>query len=152
MYPRYHIVLGFLFSLLLIPFFPIGITGFLLIFLSSFLIDFDHFMVYYFYRRGLSLKGALKWYDKLEEKTEALKKKNKKFKAPIDIFHTIEFIFIIFLLSLYSKYFLFILIGMLFHSLIDIIDLSRRGVLFVREYSIIHLLIQKNKKEYYIVR
>src|SRR3989344_2053676 len=152
MYPRYHIILGFLFSLLLIIIFPIGIAGFLLVFLSSFLIDFDHFMIYYFYCRKLSLKSTYKWYNKIDEKVKLLKKKSKKCKAPLDIFHTIEFIFLVFLLSLYSKFFLFILIGMIFHSLLDIIDMYKRKVLFVREYSIIHFLMKRNKKEYKIVK
>ena len=64
------------------------------------------------------------------------------------IFHSIEFMIFIGILSFYFNFFLFIFIGMLFHSILDIIDLINRDMLKAREFSLIRYLIL-NKKRYF---
>ena len=61
-------------------------------------------------------------------KNQNLKKISKqKHKPRMDIFHTIEFLVLIVFLSFYFNFFLFILIGMLFHSILDIIDMTHNS-------------------------
>ena len=61
MLPKYHIIFGFLFSLILFIFFPfIGLGGFLIIFASSVLIDVDHYAYYLFKNKILSIILRLK--------------------------------------------------------------------------------------------
>ena len=54
MYPKHHILLGFIFSVFVFILFPkIGILGVSIIFLSSFLIDVDHYIGYAIRKRDL---------------------------------------------------------------------------------------------------
>ncbi|MDP2673070.1 MAG: hypothetical protein Q8O84_04625, partial [Nanoarchaeota archaeon] len=59
MLPKYHVLFGFLFSLILFLIFPfIGLSGFLIIFISSVLIDIDHYLFYVFKNRIFSINKA----------------------------------------------------------------------------------------------
>jgi nicotinamide riboside transporter PnuC len=124
MKPLPHIILGFIFSLLLLIIFPqIKLYGFLVIFLSSFLIDVDHYIYYVCRKKDFSLKNAYNWFIKNGKKYKKLsKEKRKKVYLGICVFHGIESFIIISILSFYSKFFLFILTGFLFHRLTDSIN------------------------------
>lgn len=132
MLPKTHAILGFIFSTLSYFTFPITIFQAILIFLSSFLIDFDHYWFYVKKTKDWNLKRASNWKVYL----------SKKHKPIMHIFHTIEFIILIIILSFFWNIFLFILIGMLFHSILDIIDLIYRKVINIREFSLIRYLIR----------
>ncbi|MBI2043137.1 hypothetical protein HYT25_01995, partial [Candidatus Pacearchaeota archaeon] len=101
MYPRQHLVLGILFSLILFVNFPqIGFAGFFIVILSTFLIDVDHYIFYAAKKRDLNLKRAYSWFVKFIEKRKKLStKERKKYKHHILIFHGIEFWIILGLLS-----------------------------------------------------
>ena len=104
MYVHKHVILGFLFSLVIYPF--IGYNS-LIVFLSSFLIDFDHYL-YYFYKTGsLNLWKAVDYFLKKERRV-------------IMIFHTTEFLTLIFILSFFWYWFIYILLGISFHLVLDI--------------------------------
>ena len=123
MLPKWHLFLGFIFSLILFIIFPkIGIIGFVIIFFSSFLIDADHYIYYVFKKRDLSLKNAYSWFIQKRKKYLALsRKKRNEVYLEIHFLHGIEPLLILFVLGIYvSEYFFYILIGFAFHLFLDI--------------------------------
>ena len=148
MIPKYHIIFGAILSLIIYLLFPITLFQTTIIFLSSFLIDFDHYLYYFLKTKDASLKNAKNYFLKLKKNFLSLSpKKRKDYKRPILVFHGIEFwIFLIFL-SYLNKIFLFVLIGVMFHMFFDFIE-----IIYIREPLAIKLsciyvyLTNKNKK------
>jgi hypothetical protein len=142
MLPKTHILLGLIFSTILFLIFPqIGLIGFLIIFLSSFLIDVDHYLFYVFTKKDLSLQNAHSWFIKRHNKFKNLSKEQKKqvlknTYTPC-IFHGIETIILLillyFFLPKFNEFFLYILIGFLFHEFLDFISIISGG------YTLRHL-------------
>ena len=120
MLPKHHLLLGFIFSLILFPF--IGLIGSLIVFFSSFLIDVDHYLFYVFTRKDISLKNAYIWFLKRRNKFLALpKSKRRNFPFIPCFLHGIEILIILFFLGFFiSYYFYFILSGFTFHLFLDI--------------------------------
>lgn len=123
---KYHFSFGIIFTILLYFLFSpiIPPWGLLIIFLSSFLIDIDHYF-YYIYKKGdFSLIRAYKWYMKNARKFCFMsEEKRKQFYLGFYIFHGIEPLIILFFLGFYvSQFFNFILVGFLFHLFTDLIS------------------------------
>jgi len=130
MLPRYHIFYGFIFSLIIFyTFSEIDLTSAIIIFISSVLIDVDHYLFYAFTKKDLSLKNAISWFN--EENKKFLKKPFKERMKLTDqvpcIFHGIEALIILFILATFSEVFLFIAIGFIFHQILDFIFLIYNG-------------------------
>jgi len=138
MLPKAHIILGLIFSVLLF-FLHITILEASLIFLSSVLIDVDHYLFIIKRKKIWNLKKAFYWHKNLP----------KDHKPMMHIFHSIEFLILILILSFFIKIFLFILIGLLFHSVFDIFDLLYNKRYNVREFSMIRYLLSKDKLKYF---
>lgn len=131
MLPKTHILFGGIFSILLYFFFNLTLFETFLIFFASFLIDFDHYIWHALRKKDWNLKNAYYYL------------KNLKLEKPFMVlFHTIEFLLLILILSFFWKGFLFILIGMLFHSLLDAIDMNYKGILYARELSLIRYFVK----------
>jgi hypothetical protein len=142
MLPKYHLILGIIFSLLLYWLLSLTIFQTLLIFSASFFIDLDHYLWYVNRKKDISLKNAYKY----------LKKISMKGKKPIMmLFHTIEFHIFIGLLGFIWIGFSYILIGMIFHSFSDLLYFGKKNMLYIREFSLIRYFILKNKypKKYF---
>lgn len=124
MYPKQHIIFGIIFSAFLLFLFPqIGSTGFLIIFLSSFLIDVDHYLYSVYKKKDLSLKNAYNWLTKNKKMFFSLSRKQRNgFYRGFYFLHGIEVLIVLFLFSFFSKYFFFIFIGVAFHLLLDSVD------------------------------
>jgi hypothetical protein len=122
MLPKTHILLGFLFAYITYWFTSLSIFQASLIFLASVLIDFDHYLWYVFKKKNLNLKKA---YNFLK-----IKRKSKR----LMIFHTIEFHIFVGLLGFIWAGFFYILIGMLFHSITDLIGLIYKKEVWRRRY------------------
>ena len=135
MLPKWHILFGAIFSLIFYWFFFIPIFQSILIFLSSVLIDFDHYMSGAVRNKTLNLKKLYFWHKSLP----------KHHKPMMHIFHSIEFIGVIAVLSFYFNFFLFILIGIVFHSILDIIDLFFTKRMNCREFSLIRFLVLRRR-------
>jgi hypothetical protein len=132
MYPKQHIILGAIFSVLIYFLFNLTFFEAATIFLSSFLIDFDHYMWYVVRNKTLDIRRSYMFYVNL--------KKNCK---PIaHLFHTIEFHLLILFIGFYYPLFFFVLIGMVFHSILDIIYLIHEKCLGCREFSLIRYLVR----------
>jgi len=122
MYVYQHIIFGILFSLVCFLLFPqIGLTGLSLIFLSTVLIDVDHYLYYLKKKKDLGLKNSYNWFTKNTNKFLSLPTKQRdKFYVGFCFLHGIEILAILLLLTIFSKYFFFIFIGFSFHLLLDI--------------------------------
>lgn len=111
MLPKWHILLGAVFSLLLWPVFGLGS---LIIFASSFLVDFDHFLFYIKRTKNYNLLKAYSFLKKFAEK--------RKKEPPLFIFHVIEFWILLFVASLFSKFVSLAFIGIALHMFLDFLD------------------------------
>ncbi len=126
MLPKTHAILGLIFSAALFLIFPqIGIFGFLIILLSSVFIDVDHYLFYIFTKKDWSLKNANKWFkDKIAKARKLPREKRRKNPRHIPcLLHGIEAIIILSILSFFHIFFFYILIGFLFHELLDLIQI-----------------------------
>jgi hypothetical protein len=123
MYPLQHFIFGTIFSLALLLVFPqIGLMGFFLILCSSVLIDIDHYLYYAHKKKNYNLKNAYTWFLKSGEKFSSYSfKERDKFYCAFCFLHGIEFLLILFIFSFFSKYFLFIFIGVSFHLILDLV-------------------------------
>lgn len=157
MLPKYHIAFGAIASIIIFIIFPkIGISGALIILLSSFLIDFDHYLYYVYKKRKLGLKGAYHWYSKKCELFKNLKKEEKeKIYTGLCCFHGIESLLILLFLSFlcyffFPKYLIFsilVLFGFIFHQFLDAIDLYIKDYRFDKIISWVYSARNsKNKK------
>ena len=142
MLPKYHILLGAIFSGLLYWLLPLTLFQTFLVFLSAVLIDFDHYLWYVKRKKDWNLKNAYNYLKKLSENLK---------KPIIMIFHTIEFLILVFILCFLWGGFYFVLIGMVFHSISDLLYFGHKNMLYVREFSLIRYLILKDKypKKYF---
>jgi len=138
MLPKFHIILGAIFSALMYYLLQITLFQTILIFFASILIDFDHYLFYVQETKKWSLQKAYNW--KIY--------RQKKHKPIMMIFHTIEFLILVFILSFVWKGFGFILIGLVFHSIFDMIQLGYEKKLYIREFSLIRFLL-RDKKNYF---
>jgi len=125
-YPKYHVLFGFLFSLILFIFCPkVNLLFAIIIFLSSFLIDIDHYL---FRAWKLNQKNIFKAYvSNMSEKkahNTSNKEKRKKKIPGFYIFHGVEIAIVLFLLGFFiHKIFYFILMGVLFHLCLDYFEM-----------------------------
>ncbi len=107
MFPITHLLLSILPLILLFPIYKYWSFAFLI---GSYLIDFDHYLWYFIYKKDLSLKKAYWWCRETREKDQ------------LHIFHIIEFWVLMFILSFVHIFFLLIFIGIVFHLIFDFID------------------------------
>jgi hypothetical protein len=135
MLPRWHIFWGAIFALIIWIFAP-GISYFYLalVFFASFLIDFDHYVNAVHKTRKVSLFHAFDYHKKLSAKEDSEKKKGIRKKGDFHLFHTIEFHVLVAALGFLWTPFFFIFLGMVFHSLLDLMSLLYYDKFYVREY------------------
>jgi len=150
MFPKYHLILGLLLSPILLLLFPgIGFLGVLLIFLSSFLIDVDHYLYYVYNKRDWSLKRAYRWFIKRRKAHSKLPKEEVgEYKQIILIFHGIECWGLIFLISLIFNPMFLVFFGIIFHLLFDFVESLYYGISISDKFSQVYVFIMnRNKKE-----
>ena len=121
MLPKWHILFGFVFSYVLVAFFNLPLTSGIIIFLSSFLIDLDHYIggTIYFHETN-PLKIIPKLYRFHHVWVSLPQREKERYKVMIMPFHGIEALTILFLLSFINKIFILILVGFTFHLIIDL--------------------------------
>ncbi|MAG08649.1 hypothetical protein CMO89_04195 [Candidatus Woesearchaeota archaeon] len=116
-----HFIVSLALVMLLYPFYK---EQALLIFIGGFLIDIDHYLWYMFRFKDFNLKKALEYYKKLD------------FKDVLILFHTIEFVVVVFLLSLYPGLGL-LFVGYIIHIIMDTIYMYKCNILGLRAFSLI---------------
>ncbi len=120
MYLKQHVLLSALFSVLLYPVFGWWV---LIIFFSGWLVDSDHYLECVVRKKSLSLKKAYNYYLEKDKNDKILLRQGKKpkFVLHLHVFHTIEAFLLILLFSIYFDFFKFVLIGFVFHQLLDVV-------------------------------
>lgn len=148
MLPRWHILYGALFSIILYFFLPDpNIFYLVLVFLSSFLIDFDHYASIALKTKNLGLHDNFEMHRKrLEQQKRDLKNKVYRKGPDFHLFHTIEFHLAVFFLGFIWTPFSYIFIGMFFHSMLDLISMAPAGVCHRRYYFLVEYLFYRSKR------
>lgn len=141
MLPHWHVISGAAFTALVWVFAPTTPLVYLaLVFFSSFLIDIDHYITAVMDTKTLSMREAFKHYEKLTEIDNKNIQKGIYKQGDFHIFHTVEFHLFIFLLGLVFVPFMYILLGMIFHSLLDFIVMVKIDKVYVREFFLMRWL------------
>ncbi len=151
MYPKQHFIFGVLLSIVLLIFFPqIGLIKVFLILLSNSLVDADHYLYYVCHKKDWSLINSYRWFIQRIPKIDKLSKKEQgKYKNPPLIFHGVEFWTILIFLSFLHPLLLWVLLGVVIHTILDIIEQRNDKELVLGKISQIYVCItNKNKKEF----
>ena len=136
MLPKWHVLLGFLFSILFWILFPkINPLYILLVFLSSIFIDIDHYLNAVYKTGKTGIFHSFEYYKIHEKIADEEHKKGIRKKSDFQFLHTAEIHLIFLLLGLFLwNGFLYIFIGMFFHSLCDIAFMTAKEKLYAREF------------------
>ncbi len=130
---KVHTIQSIAGSAVLFPFIGENVIAFGL---ACILIDTDHVIEYVRDTKSFQVMGVFP-YSKLIETNP-----DKNFLV-LDVFHTVEFLILIFLLGLVYPVFMYVLAGLLFHIALDLVYILRYGNPFCRAYSVIEYLIRK---------
>lgn len=124
MKPLPHIILGFAFAFFLYLFFPhVMILEASIIFLSSFLIDIDHYLYHFYKDKTFNLKKIYKiLVKKIEEYRRLSGEEKQKYYSGYYFLHGLEVLIILLFLGYFiSELFLYIFVGFTFHLLLDMV-------------------------------
>jgi len=144
MLPRWHILLGAIFTTVIWIAAPqINLINLALIFLSSFLIDFDHYLASLIKTKKWKLSDSFRYHKKQLAKENKEIARGLKRKGDFHLFHTIEFHILIGIMGIFFRPFLYIFMGMMFHTLLDIIYLAKTGKFHRREFILSNWLGSK---------
>ena len=120
-----------------------SINEILLFSTGSILIDVDH-QIFYMARTGrYDISGMFRYF-----REDVDKNLQQIPYLGICIFHTIEFLILISVLTVFSQPLHWLLAGLILHLCLDIYDLIRLKVPFIRAYSIVEHLIRRRQKGY----
>lgn len=128
-----HIKYSSIPSLALLPF--IGLEA-LYFFLGSILIDVDHYITYVTKFKSFSINGMFEFYDEIFSVRES------RDYLGLTIFHTVEFLAFVCLLSFFFPWLWFVWLGMVFHWTLDLIYLYEPNIRSIRALSIIEYLVK----------
>jgi len=135
MLPRWHILYGAVFTAIIAIAAPnVGWVNLLLIFLASFLIDFDHYITAVKRTGKWSLKSAFNYHEDQHDVIHSERSKGIRKRGDFHLFHTIEFHALIAIIGIFFSPLFFVFIGMTFHSLLDLLDMAHKDYLYRREY------------------
>lgn len=140
MSPRDHVIYGTVAASALYP--SIG-TDAAYFWAASFLIDIDHYLDYVYHNgfTDFSFKKMFAYHNALDRFWHSPEFLN------LEIFHTIEFLAALYLVSLWSAStaLLSVFLGFVFHSLLDIVYLSGHGVFSIRAYSFTEYYMRRRR-------
>ncbi len=135
MLPRWHIILGAVFTFFMWIFAPqIGFVNILLIFIASFMIDLDHYICGAMKTGKLHIGKIFDYHKDVGIKQHEERRRGIRRRGDFHLFHTLEFHVFIALLGILFLPFFYIFIGMAFHSLLDLFWLLKNDFFYRREY------------------
>jgi len=152
MLPKWHLLYGYIFSIILIYFFNFSLLAGSIVFLSSVFIDLDHVLLYFLKTKNLNPYKFYTWSIKRKKAWScvALNRKSE-FVKPHFILHGIEFFVLVLLLSFAHPLFLWIFLGISFHLVLDFIVLFyEKEHLSIKTSQIWLWQRNKNKKEFIV--
>lgn len=113
----------------------------LFILVGGVLIDVDHYLYYLFKKKDWNLKRCIKYFDPKRICVDQL-----------HVFHTVEFWFMMILLSFYFKFIFATLVGMIFHQALDSYELWHSVMPTLRVKSIYGWLFGMHSQSYYFLK
>lgn len=134
-----HFISSLILGGVLYPFF--GLSAFIVI-IGGFIVDVDHYLLYICQFRKLEVKKALVYFREYFDK-------HYKGKAPFFIFHSIEFLLLLVLVSFYSEYVFLLTLGIILHYSLDFLYEMKLAGHLIKNWSLIMWLreqIIKNLK------
>ncbi|MEK6894834.1 MAG: hypothetical protein AABX10_05225 [Nanoarchaeota archaeon] len=142
MLPRWHILLGIIFCTIFKIISPeTSYVSIFLIWFASVFIDFDHYLAAGFtHRKWNPLEALNHGYERRDKILEQKEELGMCEKGDFHFFHTIEAHLLVGVIALFLSPFYFIFIGMIFHSLLDLVWMVRHDVLDSREFFAIRRL------------
>jgi len=129
---RTHFIISTIIAIILFPFYEWLV---LLIILGGVLVDIDHYLDYVIRLKKYNIKRAMKYY-----RTIALEKDMHLYRKITRIFHTIEFLILIFILAFFSRYILLVGIGIYIHFLLDLLSETKIFKSITPRYSLFGIL------------
>lgn len=143
---QFHLFYSVLVSLILFVLNFSLLDIFIFLISSIVLIDLDHVPSFILREKSINPFKFFRWSYEKKEKWDKLSLKEKMlYKKPIYLFHNIEFLLILFLVSKFFNIFIFVFWGFLFHLLLDLCYniYSKEEKYF--KLSLVYTLV-KNKK------
>jgi ABC-type protease/lipase transport system fused ATPase/permease subunit len=133
MFPLWHIIWGTV-LVLSFKYLTPTISGVEigLIFFASILVDIDHYFTHWAKTGSKNVLHAMMHLQK--ERTSLKEKTGKKNIRKLNLFHTCEFQTGVGILSVFYFPLFFVFVGLIFHSLLDVIWMVRHDVLDTREF------------------
>lgn len=120
-----------------------GSADILLFVAGSILIDFDHQIFYYVKTGRHDISGMFRYFrDVIDKNLVSIPY------LGICIFHTVEFYLAVAAISLYYPPLRYLFAGIVFHMVLDIYDLIRLKIPFIRAYSFIEHLVRRRQPGY----
>tara|TARA_Y100000034_G_C6657193_1_gene287951 strand:+ start:65 stop:499 length:435 start_codon:yes stop_codon:yes gene_type:complete len=140
MLPKWHLLWGVILSISLL-FTPLSTTAVIIIFISSGAIDIDHYLRFVIKTKKFSPKKFWKWSMDRRKKWNNLSPQEKKqHSRSVFIFHNIELLFVLILLSYFSPIFFWVFLGILFHLFLDFVHALYRKNPLTTKFSLIYVL------------
>jgi len=137
---RDHVLIGGIFALFLMPW--LGKTGSFLFWMSTVFVDLDHY-IHYLSCTGLKHPGIGSMFRFHEE---LFSRRNRPELYILEIFHTVEFLFLLGLLAFaWVEILIPVFWGVVFHMAVDVVHLSRHGILDKRPNSFLEYVWRKRK-------
>jgi len=135
---RWHILIGIILALIFLPW----LQTYSLLFLVAFvIIDIDHYFFYMARKKSYNLLSCYRFFRSLE------KRKIQYKKYSLCIFHTAEFLFLLFLAALFNQIIAVIFLGAFLHTLADVLDVKIRKPSVVKTASLLcYLKLPKEAK------
>jgi len=148
MLPKYHIIFSAIIILFLYSLFPLTPWQIAIIFLSSFIVDVDHYFYGIFKLKTFNLFEIKKWFMKNRSIWREMNPKQKrKYKLSIIIFHGVEFWVLLLILAQFYKPVYFVLIGIFIHFFQDLIEMIQIQHPIYHKISFIYVLMTNKKKK-----
>lgn len=134
-----HLAVSVILAAMLYPLFKLNV---LLIFVGGVLIDIDHYFWYACKYKNFSILESYKFYIKAMDANDFA-----RVKGILCIFHTMEFLLFMAVLSFYFKPALIFTIGLVSHYLMDLLYLYLVPKRFILNHSIIWWLIKNHESK-----
>ena len=114
----------------------------LLFAIGGILIDIDHYLLYIQRTRGFGIRGMFRYFEELQPIQKTIPY------VGLCLFHTVDFFLLIGLLAFFNPLLYPLLAGFIFHFMLDVIDLNRKGVPFIRPYFLLEHAIRRRADGY----
>ncbi|MBI5970587.1 MAG: hypothetical protein HY884_05485 [Deltaproteobacteria bacterium] len=107
-------------------------------------IDLDHFIEYWLDTKSVSIRGLFKYHDTLLNNLDNF--------LGLNVFHTLECYAVLYVAGLYLDEANLVLMGFLFHHLLDQLQLSYMGRPYARAFSVAEYLVRRRRGYFTSIR